>query len=409
MGDQGNRQQQVVRVNLPKPYKLNHKDITLDKLDGWWTILNSFAGSDPRYVKFMVGGANVNWIPADEDATRGLAVAAVYPQAANADQRQAADDAAAAATNRLRAELQELLSLIGSYSPEGLFRPITQESSNLRWVLDTIKNTFNLHTRGENLVAGLCMTYSKSEETYQQFYMRLRSFHMESLLPVGTFFKGRQLAAPESISPLAEAMIVNMWLTKIDPRLPNHVRATKGFLFTEDKPTLACVQPQLNIMMTTMLAELESESNANRVSMEPTDQDTLNVSRISSFQASGNRPFNQFRTANTWQGNRGGRGGFSYRGNRGGFSRGGAAGQQSRRTKLCTKCYEAGRAENIYSSHDTEACTGGPRIRYVTIPVQDWNDEQEQYQVQELDFDNLVLNSDGYYQHNPEETQQQEI
>ena len=226
MGDD-DRQAIAVRFNISKPYKLDHTNLTLDKLDGWWTILLSYAGSDTRYIKFLEGGPNAAWNAADKDRTRGLLIAPVYPENANAEQRRVADETAVVATHKIRGELQELLSLIGSYSPDGLFRPIVQESSSIQWIINTIKRTFNLLTRGENLVDGLEMTFKKSAETYQQFYMRLRSFHMESLLTEGTMFEGVALTNPESISPLAEALIVQMWLQKIDPRLPKHIKQTK--------------------------------------------------------------------------------------------------------------------------------------------------------------------------------------
>jgi hypothetical protein len=337
---------QVFRFNIPKPYKLDHTNLSLDKLDGWWTILISFAGSDTRYVKFLTGGLNANWTAADEDRTRGLTVAAEYPENATAAQRRTADEAAAIASHKIRSELQELLSLIGSYSPEGLFRPITQESSSIQWIIDIIKRTFNLQTRGENLVTGLEMTFKKNAETYQQFYMRLRSFHMESLLPQGTMFKGVALPRHESITPLAEALIVQMWLQKIDPRLPKHIKQTKGFLFSEAKPTLHCIQPELAKMMDTMLAELDGDAAGANIVY--TDQ--LEANRIFN-----NYPPQQAQNARFQRGARGNRGGWAGRlGNpgRGTYFQRSSQPSQSK-SRFCKKCYEVGKEEYIFASHDT--------------------------------------------------------
>ena len=113
--------QQILRLNIPRPFRLDHKDINLDKLDGWWTILMSSVSVDNRYVKFMPGGTNEDWTSRDEDPTRGLTVVAVILQGADEDAIQIARDTAQAASNKIRLELQELLSLIGSYCPEGLF------------------------------------------------------------------------------------------------------------------------------------------------------------------------------------------------------------------------------------------------------------------------------------------------
>ena len=397
-GQNNQNNQNIVRVNLPKPYKLDHNNLSLDKLEGWITILKAFAGSDPRYIKFMEGGANERWTPADEDATRGLVVQAVLPQNPNEQQQQDAEDLALARTLRLRSECQEFLSLIGSYTPEGLFRPTVQESSSLRWIIDTIKTTFNLQTRGENLVLGQNMTFDKSRETYQQFYMRLRSFHMESLLPAGTNFKGRALQAQETMSPLAETLIVNMWLTKMDPRLPNHVKATKSFLFTAEKPTLACVQPQLAVMMETMMAELDNDSVAGRISMDSSTNPLLAVNRLSSTTSGYNRPFNQPR--NYGNSPYRGRGFNNSRQPRSSAQRGGSTQFSSRRNKLCMKCYEAGREETVYSSHDTNNCysgTSGARVRYITIPVEEWQDQGEQQQLDQ-DYQQQEFQEEYMYQ-----------
>ena len=405
-GNNENQGQQIVRMNLPKPYKLDQKNLTLDKLDGWITILKSFAGSDPRYVKFMPGGQRANWTPADEDVTRGLTVLPEYPENPTAEQRQQADDLALGGTIRLRGECQELLSLIGSYSPDGLFRPIVQESSSLAWIIDTIKTTFNLQTRGENLVLGLNMTFNKSSETYQQFYMRLRSFHMESLLPAGTNFKGRALNAAETISPLAEAMIVNMWLSKIDHRLPNHVKSTKNFLFTPEKPTLACVQPQLAVMLDTMLAELDNDGSANRVSL---DSATPTINRLFSTP----RPYNQARPPFSGNNYRYGRAASSFRGNRGSATRGGGQSQTSRRDRLCTKCYGAGKDERIYSSHDTNSCfvsTGGAsRVRYITIPVEEWQDYPGQEDINCVEQQEFIDSNEQEFEYQTDQGHLQQI
>ena len=53
---------------------------------------------------------------------------------------------------------------------------------------------------------------------------------------------------------------------KIDPRLPGHAHRTRGHLFTEAKPTLACNQRILCDQIKTMLNELDgtgTTSNAN--------------------------------------------------------------------------------------------------------------------------------------------------
>ena len=66
----------------------------------------------------------------------------------------------------------------------------------------------------------------------------------------------------EELSPLAENFIIEKCLAKIDPRLPEHVKNSRGHLFNEERPTLACNQKILFSQIDTMLTELEGkESN----------------------------------------------------------------------------------------------------------------------------------------------------
>ena len=193
------------------------------------------------------------------------------------------------------------------------------------------------------------------------------------------------------MSPLAEAMIVNMWLLKIDPRLPNHVKPTKSFLFTVDKPTLAYVQPQFAGMMDTLVAELDTESVASRISMDPLNNPLLAINRVSSDF---NRQLN-FQRQNNSVGR--GRGFTAQRTPRYTAPRGGSSQRTTRRYRLCTKCYEAGRDESIYSSHDTASCyANSARVRYVTIPVEDWNDQDNYLEYDQADVNDPNQQQEGF-------------
>ena len=72
-------------------------------------------------------------------------------------------------------------------------------------------------------------------------------------------FKEKVLTADEVSTPLAENFIIEKCLFKIDERLPNHIKNTRGHLFTEARPTLACNQRILFSQIDTMLAELDSK------------------------------------------------------------------------------------------------------------------------------------------------------
>ena len=71
--------------------------------------------------------------------------------------------------------------------------------------------------------------------TYEQGYMQVKDFFMSSLLPQGARFKNRVLEAAETLSPLAENFIMKEFLYKVHPKLPEHVKSTKGhFLRLKD-------------------------------------------------------------------------------------------------------------------------------------------------------------------------------
>ena len=95
-----------------------------------------------------------------------------------------------------------------------------------------------------------------------QVYMRLRSFYLDATIKQGTMFKGAPYASTEKLSPLAECMIVEKWLNMIDEKLPDHVLATRSYLFTAQKPTLACNVKELSDQIDTMLGEINSTEQA---------------------------------------------------------------------------------------------------------------------------------------------------
>ena len=72
-------------------------------------------------------------------------------------------------------------------------------------------------------------------------------------------YKGKALDKDETISLLAENMLVEKWLHAIDPRLRSHILQTKGSLFTNERPTLADNQLLLSDRMATILQELDGE------------------------------------------------------------------------------------------------------------------------------------------------------
>ena len=140
-----------------------------------------------------------------------------------------------------------------------------RESVSFEWILESIKKTFKLSTKGESFLDGLDIKFEFDQSfTYQQAWMMLKDKYVSSLLQKDDICMGEKRDNKEVLSPLAMNFLVREWLQKIDPRLPNHVRHSHGHLFTTQRPTLACNQEILCDQIDTMLQELDSkEMSAN--------------------------------------------------------------------------------------------------------------------------------------------------
>ena len=113
---------------------------------------------------------------------------------------------------------------------------------------------FGLQTRGENFLALCDLKFDfDGSFTYHQVYMELKDFVCASLIKKGNPFEGKP--AP------AKNFIMKELLYKVDPRLPKHVKDTRGHLFTTLRPTLVCNQKIRIDQIPTMLAELEKKDN----------------------------------------------------------------------------------------------------------------------------------------------------
>ena len=138
---------------------------------------------------------------------------------------------------------KDFLTSIAVNSPTGFTETILRESTSWKWIINEIKVNFNLSTKGEQFLAGNDLKFEFNENyTYQQAFMQMRDHYISAMPEQGSNFKGKRLESKEKLSPLSELFIVEKWLIKIDPRLPNHIYKTRGYLFTDQRPTLACNQ-----------------------------------------------------------------------------------------------------------------------------------------------------------------------
>ena len=86
------------------------------------------------------------WKAFDEDDTRGITV-----MKTNNDGEDVLDDDA---TDTTRSNLSEFLSTLGGFCPENFTHTVVFESTSYNWVMDKIKITFKLDTKGIGFLTG---------------------------------------------------------------------------------------------------------------------------------------------------------------------------------------------------------------------------------------------------------------
>ena len=311
-----------------KPYKLKATDgpLSRDDLSTWEYNFLSFCRQNETWTPFVPGGSHSTWIATDDDETNGLVKYERDHETVNV-----------AETNKFRAAFKDFLTSAAVNAPTGFTETILRESTSWKWIIDEIKVNFNLSTKGEQFLAGNEVKFDFNDNfTYQQGYMFLRDHYISAMPEEGTNFKGRAITTREKLSPLAELFIVEKWLSKIDPRLPNHIYKTRGYLFTEQRPTLACNQRVLADQIDTMLNELDGNSDKEFC------VNAVNNRRGSSWK------FNTYQQYNR-----------AHRG----FSRNRTPQQQFQRTHnpdRCRHCLEA-RRYDASQTHQSNMCPWPPR------------------------------------------------
>ena len=225
-----------------KPYKLKPSTgdtLTRDDLATWREVLLSHMRQNDKWKPFLPDGDKKEWKAGDDPAGNDW-------------------------TPDIKAAFSDFLTCLSTFSPVGFGETVKRESTSFNWVIDLIKDTFNLKTRGEHF---LCLDDIKFDFsggfTYQQAFMELKDFVCAGLLSETNRFEGKPLTANETLSPVAKNFLTKEWLMKIDPRLPRHIKDTRGHLFTNDKPTLSCNQKVLCDQMPTLLAELDGKAEVS--------------------------------------------------------------------------------------------------------------------------------------------------
>ena len=243
-----------------KPTKLK-SPVTRDTFYTWTLNHKAFCRQNPDWLQFLPGSLGFSsWVPYNEDEIRGILIPRTDGQGREQRDGQGVIIPDMQATNKARAALESFLVCLGTYCPDMFMHTVVQESSSFNWVMDKIKKTFKLETKGLGVLAGadIKVDYSAEGQTHAQGLQAFREFYSDSLLDKGDLYKGKAMGKKEPLSPLAENLIVKEWLDSIDKRLRGHIMRTRGHLITADRPNLSDIQHILCEQMDTLLAELDA-------------------------------------------------------------------------------------------------------------------------------------------------------
>ena len=306
-------------------HKLKPTDgpLSRDDLSTWIFTVKAYARQNNQ-AKF-INGDHKEWTCSDDDDNNGIRI--FKADGVTEDPEP---------TNRLIGEFHDFLTTVAANCPKNMTETVIREATSFSWIIEEIKKSYKLVTKGENFLDGLDIKFEFDESfTYRTAWMQIKDYYISSLLPVNKKWMGKTTTSKEILSPLATNFLVREWLMKINPRLPAHIKNTCGHLFTEEKPTLACNQSILCDRMEVLLQELDAKDDmaSNNVS----------VGYVPSSQG---------------RGGRGGRGAPFFRGGRGrGRSQGFNPRQQVpvRRQPSYQICLEARKYDSAIG-HTTQAC-----------------------------------------------------
>ena len=321
---------QKSKIKITPPPKLDSKNLTLDKLQTWYSSMRNCFKHDPDHKQFLKGQKHDTWKASKSNKDRGINIVPV--EDADATIRQQNVVTAETESEKIRESLDDFLHILASKAPDGMYNTITRQATSFEWVFVRIKTAFRIQSKGVDL-------YTATEEGFDEendsstdvSFMKMKDGFEDLLSTEGTMYHGEPLETDEALTPLAESIIVIQWLRSIHPLLPKHIKERHSHLFTPEKPNWADLQPDFVKQMDTLLAEVENRENQD--GEEP---------RIRWVGTSG----------------RGGR----NRGRGRGASRGGRTGPPTPRAdrsgRFCDICHAAGKPETIVTSHNMPWCKG---------------------------------------------------
>ena len=354
------------KMKITPPPKLVSKELSLDKLQTWFSSMRNCFKHDTDHKQFLPGQEYQTWRALKSDKSRGITITPTPD--ADATINRTNIENARKKEEEIREHLEDFLHILASKAPEGMYSTITKEATSMTWVFNRIKTAFRIQSKGVDLCYAMDSGFDpETDDSYDVAYMKMKDKFEDLLSPSTTRYHGEALETDETLTPLAESMITIQWLKSINPNLPKHIKERHSHLFTTEKPNWADLQPDFMNMMDTLITEVETREN---------EDSEARIGRVST----------------QWRG-RGGRG--SPRG--GGRAR--PAQQHNRATpgnRYCDICHAAGKPDNVVRSHNMPWCkalsthgkksiVSSMRLAFIDDAPTTDNDTVEEEEVLEVD------------------------
>ena len=151
--------------------------VTRDSFYTWDLNHRSFCRQFQDWIQFLPDGTGETWKSYDEDRTRGITIT-------KRNEENTADVPDDDKNNKVRSALTEFLTCLGTYCPEHFMHTVVQESTSYSWILDRIRETFNLNTKGVAFLTGSKMKLEIGGPdgiTFQQSYQARKEFYCSTL------------------------------------------------------------------------------------------------------------------------------------------------------------------------------------------------------------------------------------
>ena len=243
----------AVAFRPPRQWQLAEKDVSITDFANWQSNLKYYLSLNNEYAAFI--DPRFTW-QRSSTLNRGL-----NPDGADVAQGERKSAAQKAII------LEQMLGIIAQYSPPLIRSDIVKKSTSLNWIWQRIRRHF-MFTRSEVNFLSIYKIKRVDGERYETLYQRLVAHLEDNLLTIDgdIVHDGVRVTANEELSPSCERLLVYLWLTLIDERLPAYISR----IYAHDLQTrsLKDVQPQICQSLDSLLAELntqdDSQVNFNR-------------------------------------------------------------------------------------------------------------------------------------------------